>query len=72
MNKEEGQRSMQMQAEMAEFNGQIADVEDLRTGIAMVRERMEAYRRAGLEIPDSLTRMERQLRTECMLASQGR
>lgn len=73
MNHQEGQQSaQQMQAEIAELNGRIADTEDPRAGFAMVRERIERYRAEGREVPDDLARMERQLRTECMLASQGR
>jgi len=61
-----------MQAEIAELNGQIADLDDPRRGWALVRERMELYRRAGWAIPEDLAHIEKQLQTECMLASQGR
>lgn len=73
MNRQEGQQSPhQMQAEIAELNTCIADIEDPRAGFAMVRERIERYREAGMAIPEDLTRIEKRLRTECMLASQGR
>lgn len=73
MNHQEGQQSpYQMQAEIAELNGRIADIEDPRTGFAIVRERIEQYRAAGLAIPADLANIEKQLRAECMLASQGR
>lgn len=73
MNNHEGQQPMpQMQAEIAELNGLIADIDDPRAGVAMVRERIEQYRSAGLSIPEDLARIEKQLRTECMIASQGR
>lgn len=73
MNNHEGQQSMpQMQAEIAELNGLIADIDDPRAGAAMVRERIEQYRAAGQAVPEDLAKIEKQLRTECMLASQGR
>ena len=73
MNNHEGQQTtLQMQAEIAELNGMIADIEDPRAGFAMVRERIERYRAEGRMVPDDLARLEQQLRTECMLASQGR
>lgn len=73
MNNHEGQQSMpQMQAEIAELHGLIADIDDPRACAVMVRERIEQYRAAGRAVPDDLSRIEKQLRTECMLASQGR
>lgn len=73
MNNEAGnQTAPQMQAEIAELNGRIADIDDPRMGFAMVRERIEQYRAAGWAIPEDLANIEKQLRTECMLASQGR
>jgi hypothetical protein len=73
MNNSEGhEQSQQMQAEIAELNGRIAEIEDPREGFAMVRARIEQYRSAGQDVPSDLSRMERHLFTECMIASQGR
>jgi len=73
MNRNSGEQpASQMQAQIAELSSQISDIEDPRQGWAMVRAQMEEYRRAGWAIPDDLAVIERQLQTECMLASQGR
>lgn len=73
MNHQEGDQSaQQMQAEIAELNGMISEIEDPRAGFAIVRERIARYRAEGRVVPEDLARMERQLHTDCMLASQGR
>jgi hypothetical protein len=73
MNNQEGNvSSHQMQAEIAELNGRIADMEDPRECFAMVRERIEAYRSSGRDVPEDLAQIEKRLHKECMFASQGR
>lgn len=72
MNNQAGQhQSHQMQAEIAELSGRIADIDDPRDGWAMVRERIQQYRAAGWAIPEDLATIEKRLQTECMLASRG-
>lgn len=51
---------------------ELEDLDDPRQGVARVQERMRQYREAGLKVPEELVRTERQLKTECALASQGR
>ncbi|MFA5958522.1 hypothetical protein [Hyphomicrobium sp.] len=59
--------------ELAELVHQMEQSEDdPRQCYALVRERISAFRDSGRDIPDELSKLERQLMTECMLASQGR
>ena len=46
--------------------------DDPRQCYALVKERISEFRNSGLDIPDELSNLEKQLMTECMLASQGR
>jgi hypothetical protein len=64
--------SDQMQSEIAELNHRMEELEDPRDCYALVKERINTYRSSGERVPDDLTRMERQLMTECMAQSQGR
>ncbi|MBA4171638.1 MAG: hypothetical protein C0511_03035 [Hyphomicrobium sp.] len=72
MNNQEGSQPLpQMQAEIAELSGRIAEVDDPRDGYVMVRDRIQQYRAAGWAIPEDLAQIEKNLRTDCMLASRG-
>jgi hypothetical protein len=61
-------------------SGEFADLvhqmeqseDDPRQCYVLVRERISEFRDSGRDIPDELSKLERQLMTECMLASQGR
>lgn len=61
-------------------SGELADLvhqmeqseDDPRQCYALVKERISEFRDFGRDIPDELSKLERQLMTECMLASQGR
>ena len=64
--------SEQMQGEIANLNSQFEDMDDPRDCYALVKERIQFYRLNGNTVPDELTRMERQLLTECLCQSQGR
>ncbi len=46
--------------------------DDPRQCYALVKERISEFRDSGRDIPDELSKLEKQLMTECMLASQGR
>jgi hypothetical protein len=46
--------------------------DDPRQCYALVKERISEFRNSGRDIPDELSNLEKQLMTECMLASQGR
>ena len=46
--------------------------DDPRQCYALVKERISEFRESGRDVPDELTRLEKRLMTECMLASQGR
>ena len=64
--------SEQMQSEIARLSIELTEVDDPRQAWKMVKERINAYRQLGWEIPDDLTRMERQCMAECLAESQGR
>lgn len=70
-NQQVNQPYPQMQAEIAELSGRVAEIDDPRDGYAMVRERIQQYRAAGWAIPEDLAQIEKNLRTDCMLASRG-
>jgi hypothetical protein len=61
-------------------SGEFADLvhqmeqseDDPRQCYALVKERISEFRDSGRDIPDELSKLEKQLITECMLASQGR
>ncbi len=63
--------SEQMQAEIANLNAQIDQVDDPREGFAMVKARINELRNAGQDIPVELIRMEKNLQTECICQSRG-
>ncbi len=46
--------------------------DDPRQCYVLVKERISEFRDSGQDIPDELSELEKRLRTECMLASQGR
>ncbi len=60
-----------MQAEIANLNAQIDQVDDPREGFAMVKARINELRNAGQDIPVELIRMEKNLQTECISQSRG-
>ncbi len=60
-----------MQAEIANLNAQIDQVDDPREGFAMVKARINELRNAGQDIPVELIRMEKNLQTECICQSRG-
>lgn len=62
----------QMQAEIAELNHRLDQIDDLRRSFAIVQERIRAYRIHGEKIPEALSLIERRLAQECRIESQGR
>ncbi|HRN89073.1 hypothetical protein [Hyphomicrobium sp.] len=62
----------QMQAEIAELNHRLEEIDDPRRSYALVLERIRSYRSRGQQVPEPLTLMERRLARECLIESQGR
>lgn len=62
----------QMQAEIAELNLRLEEIDDPRRSYAMVMERIRSYRTRGEKIPEALALMECRLAADCRLESQGR
>lgn len=62
----------QMQAEIAELNVRLEEIDDPRSAWAIVQERIRNYRKLGKQVPEALALMERRLATECRIESQGR
>lgn len=50
----------------------IENERDARRAYATVQQRLSVYRAKGVEVPESLLRMERVLAFECTAESQGR
>ena len=63
--------SEQMQGEIANLNDAIEQVDDPRAGFALVQARIRAIKSAGREVPVELTRLERNLQSECISQSRG-
>lgn len=64
--------SNQMQAEIADLNVRLDQLDDPRQCLVVLQERMNQMRSAGWIIPDDIKMMERQLMAECLAESQGR
>ncbi|HEX2843178.1 hypothetical protein [Hyphomicrobium sp.] len=62
----------QMQAEIAELNHRLEEIDDPRRSYALVQERIRNYRKLGQQVPEALALMERRLAIECRIESQGR
>jgi len=62
----------QMQAEIAELNVRLEEIDDLRRSYAIVQEKIRALRSRGQQVPEALALMERRLARECLIVSQGR
>jgi hypothetical protein len=62
----------QMQAEIAELNHRLEEIDDPRRSYAIVQDRIRAFRAHGQQIPEALALMERRLAIECRIESQGR
>ncbi len=62
----------QMQAEIAELNHRLEEIDDPRRSYAIVQEKIRACRTHGQQVPEALALMERTLAIECRLESQGR
>jgi hypothetical protein len=62
----------QMQAEIAELNLRLEQIDDPRRSYALVQERIRSYRAHGQQVPEALALMERRLAEDCRLESQGR
>jgi hypothetical protein len=62
----------QMQAEIAELNLRLDEIDDPRRSYALVQERIRAFRNHGQQVPEALALMERRLAEDCRLESQGR
>jgi len=46
--------------------------DDPRRCYVLVKQRISELRSSGRDVPDELSKLERRVLTECMLASQGR
>ncbi len=64
--------SEQMQSEIADLHTQMEEIEDPRRCYALVQERIGKYRQQGQSVPEDLSRLEKQLMTDCLAESQGR
>ncbi|WP_295558299.1 hypothetical protein [uncultured Hyphomicrobium sp.] len=62
----------QMQAEIAELNLRLEEIDDPRRSFAIVQEKIRNYRNHGQKVPEALALMERRLAAECRIESQGR
>ncbi|MCC6776609.1 MAG: hypothetical protein IT537_08235 [Hyphomicrobiales bacterium] len=62
----------QMQAEIAELNHRLEEIDDPRRPYAIVLEKIRACRTHGQPVPEALSLMERRLAAECRIESQGR
>lgn len=62
----------QMQAEIAELNLRLDEIDDPRRSYAMVQEKIRSCRTHGQQVPEALSLMERRLAAEMLLESQGR
>ncbi len=62
----------QMQAEIAELNHRLEEIDDPRRSYALVQERIRTFRKNGQQVPEALALMERRLAIECRIESQGR
>ncbi|MCB1548519.1 MAG: hypothetical protein KDJ41_11900 [Hyphomicrobiaceae bacterium] len=62
-----------VRAELTALVNRAADRQiEWRDAYERVHGRLSEIRRAGLDVPDDLARMERQIATECVSESQGR
>lgn len=61
-----------MQAEIAELNHRLEEIDDPRRSYAIVQDRIRNYRTRGQQVPEALKLMERRLAAECRTESQGR
>ncbi len=64
--------SDQMQAEIADLNVRLDQIDDPRQCWVMLQEKIDQMKSAGWVIPEDIKLMERQLMTECLAESQGR
>jgi hypothetical protein len=62
----------QMQSEIAQLNSELEQTDDPRECYSLVQARIRSYRQAGLNVPEDLAIIEKQLMAELMAASQGR
>jgi hypothetical protein len=62
----------QMQAEIAELNHRLEEIDDPRRSYAIVQEKIRGYRQRGQQVPEALALMERRLAVDCLSESQGR
>lgn len=64
--------SDQMQAEIADLNVRLDQLDDPRQCWALLQEKIGQMKSAGWVIPEDIKIMERQLMAECLAESQGR
>lgn len=64
--------SDQMQAEIADLNVRLDQMDDPRQCWVMLQQKIDQMKSAGWVIPEDIKLMERQLMTECLAESQGR
>ncbi len=64
--------SDQMQAEIADLNVRLDQMDDPRQCWALLQEKIGQMKSAGWVIPEDIKVMERQLMAECLAESQGR
>jgi hypothetical protein len=64
--------SDQMPCAIADLNVEIEQLDDPRASFALVQSHIEAIRQAGSSIPDDLVRLANNLKTDCIVQSQGR
>ncbi len=64
--------SDQMQAEIADLNVRLDQMDDPRQCWVLLQEKIGQMKSAGWVIPEDIKIMERQLMAECLAESQGR
>lgn len=64
--------SDQMQAEIADLNVRLDQMDDPRQCLVLLQEKIGQMMSAGWMIPEDIKVMERQLMAECLAESQGR
>lgn len=64
--------SDQMQAEIADINVRLEQLDDPRQCWVMLQQKIDQMKSAGWVIPEDIMRLERQLMVECLAESQGR
>lgn len=64
--------SQHLPCAIADLNVEIEQLDDPRASFALVQSHIEAIRQTGSAVPDDLVRLANNLKTDCIVQSQGR